>query len=721
MAERANWTIIKMVRCMLLNSKMAPEWWAEAVMMAAATTNVLPSLSKSKASPVTLFLKQKPRLEFFKPFGCKVWALKPKAKRDDKFEVICWEGTLLGYTNDYTSYRIIKHCEKSITYSRKVQFDEQNFPVCPAQRKSYSVRPTTAGDELPVFHPDPILPFEEALSVEDPREDNAGEEEIVDAFPALPDGGRRWVYVCDHQPADPVSSAIDAENIITGKSLRKQVCFVSSTMYPKSHALAMKSPDCDAWKAAEKKELNNMAKHEGFRQTFGINFDQKYAPTGKAASLRLLLLFALNSGLEIHRLDVRSAFLTCPLEDKVTLYPPHGFQCPSGTVLELRKAIYGLKQASSVWYKNLRVFLESIGFKQTESDPCVFVRLASEGKPATWIFAHVNDLVVISKDPLIFKKEMESEFDIKYLGTAEFLLGMNINQSDAMIHIHQTQYIERKLQEFGLKEAPIASCPLNPKEHLKAATSHEMDEFQKLVINYRALIGSLNYLSVLTRPDVSYAGTKQVGLVFKKEESLALSAHVDADWGNCPDTRRSVIGYIVLTNSQTISWKATRQATLSLLSTEAEYKALSDLGREIAWLANLLSEIKLNYTPNEIPVGIDNQGAIDLARSKISQNGFRTKHMDIRLHFVRELVTSKLIKLRYIKTTLNSADFLTKPTGRCGIRRSLAAIGRKRVTTQDDARMERQELLTKGAKLRKTEMPHEQRSSLAERITNNYY
>jgi hypothetical protein len=144
------------------------------------------------------------------------------------------------------------------------------------------------------------------------------------------------------------------------------------------------------------------------------------------------------------------------------------------------------------------------------------------------------------------------------------------------------------------------------------------------------------------------AGTKQVGLLFKKESSLLLSAHVDADWGNCLNTRRSVTGYVVLTNSQLLSWKATRQPTVSLSSTEAKYKALSDLGREIAWFDNLISELHVSYIPRAVLVGVDNQGAIDLARSEISQNGFRTKHMDIRLHFVQELIMLNLIKLKYI-------------------------------------------------------------------------
>jgi hypothetical protein len=192
---------------------------------------------------------------------------------------------------------------------------------------------------------------------------------------------------------------------------------------PKSHKLAMKSSDSLQWQEAEKKEIENMLCHDvwterprrandspiasawayrrklgpdnqvieykaricaqGFRQTLGINFDLKYAPTGKAASLRLLISFSLNRGLLIHQLDVRSAFLTCPLEEKVTLLPPPGFPCAPGTVLDLKRAIYGLKQASLAWHTRLNLFLFSIGFAATIANSCVYYIPGSIGGSAS--------------------------------------------------------------------------------------------------------------------------------------------------------------------------------------------------------------------------------------------------------------------------------------------------------------------------------------------------
>jgi hypothetical protein len=154
-----------------------------------------------------------------------------------------------------------------------------------------------------------------------------------------------------------------------------------------------------------------------------------------------------------------------------------------------------------------------------------------------------------------------------------------------------------------------------------------------------------------------------------------LVAYVDADWGNCPDTRRSTTGFVVMSGSHLITWKSSKQSTISLSTSEAEYKALSDLGRELAWLASFVKETQVNVDQAAIMVKVDNRGAIDLAKSEISQNGFQTKHMDIRLHFVRELLEVGLITLAYVSSAVNAADFLTKPIGKCPLRRSLALVG----------------------------------------------
>ncbi|PLW25783.1 hypothetical protein PCANC_26551 [Puccinia coronata f. sp. avenae] len=217
---------------------------------------------------------------------------------------------------------------------------------------------------------------------------------------------------------------------------------------------------------------------------------------------------------------------------------------------------------------------------------------------------------------------MEKEFNIKYMGDTSFLLGMKLDCSPSGIHLHQSQYIVRKLEEFGATDLPPSSCPIDPRSHLKKASESEVNQFKSLNVNYRALIGLLNYLSILTRPDVSFA-----------QEDFTLKVYVNADWANCPDTRQS--------------------------------------HTEVVWTRNLTQEIFSIPNPSPTTIFVDNRGAIDLALSQVSQNSFRTKHMDLRLHFVRDLVADKSVHLVYVSTQRNVADVLTKPVGQSVISRSI--------------------------------------------------
>jgi hypothetical protein len=137
------------------------------------------------------------------------------------------------------------------------------------------------------------------------------------------------------------------------------------------------------------------------------------------------------------------------------------------------------------------------------------------------------------------------------------------------------------------------------------------------------------------------AGTRDVGLTYKKQNEQRVKAYANADWGDCIVTRQSVTGYVVITGDHVLLWKSNKQDTISLSSAEAECKALSDLSREIVWISSLINEINIFKSPSNILVYIDNKAAIDLA-----QNGFCTKHMDIRLHFLCKHVQSHLHQVK---------------------------------------------------------------------------
>ncbi|PLW15159.1 hypothetical protein PCASD_14593 [Puccinia coronata f. sp. avenae] len=722
-----------MARCMLSQSNLAKEWWGEAVRTAMAVTNCLPSVRRGKVSPIQLMFGKRPNYGVFRPFGCKTWMIKPKHLRTTKFDSVSWDGIVIGYSNDYLAYKVIRLPDKSIIETKHAYFDESVFPTLGALNPSVDHFPHSG---LPDFESAALFPFQEEDNLntfqdEGGAPDEQEEERMVldndevheqeqpledqaevpvssweDSLPAPPP--RRLII---HGPRHPtlINSSVDSGNILR-YSRRPAVAFSAHTVEPRNHLQAMNSNDKDEWVKAEQREIDNMLAHnvwnevparpdivsipstwaykkklgsnnevvefkaricaQGFRQTHGLNFDLKYAPTGKPSSLRLLLSFAVSSQLLIHQLDVKSAFLTCDLDEKVYLTPPAGYRTGANVFLALNKAIYGLKQASLAWYNRLRNFLVKIGFSASIADPCVFWRSSD----LTWIFAHVDDLIIISKQPETFVKQING------------------------LILHQNQYIERKLSEFNFTEFPPSTCPIDPKSHLQKATSDELAQFAALGVNYRALVGSLNYLAILTRPDIAYSvsklsqfleqpgishfraavqvfrylhHTKSLGLLFGTGGSEPLIISVDADWGNCPDTRRSHTGYLATLNHHIISWKSCKQSTISLSSTEAEYKALSDAGKEAYWLINLCQEIFEDSPVKTAVIEVDNRGAIDLARSQVSQNGFRTKHMDLWLHHIRDLICAKTISLKYVSSASNSSYFLTKPVGRSKINRSL--------------------------------------------------
>ncbi|PLW34949.1 hypothetical protein PCANC_11417 [Puccinia coronata f. sp. avenae] len=257
---------------------------------------------------------------------------------------------------------------------------------------------------------------------------------------------------------------------------------------------------------------------------------------------------------------------------------------------------------------------------------------------------------------------MASEFQIKYMGAASFLLGMKLERVNGGLILHQNQYIERKLIEFNLARFSPSTCPIDPNSHLGKANPDELAQFAALGINYRALVGSLNYLSILTRPDISYSVSKLLQFL----EGPGINHYCAAVQVFRYLHHTKSLGYLATINHHIVSWKSLKQCTVSLSSTEAEYKALADAGKEASWLINLCQEIFCNTPTTLAVIKIDNCGAIDLACSQISQNSFR-EHMDLHLHYIQDLIKAKVISLKYVASVNNSANFLTKPVGRSRI------------------------------------------------------
>eukprot|EP00794_Sanderia_malayensis_P021071 gene21071-biopygen14635 len=281
------------------------------------------------------------------------------------------------------------------------------------------------------------------------------------------------------------------------------------------------------------------------------------------------------------------------------------------------------------------------------------------------------------------KKELQKRFCMKGLGEVHYLLGIQIERDRAKkkMLLHQAKYLSDMLLKYGMQDCKPVSTPQVTGSTLVVNDGAAIDK-QK----YQVIIGCLTYAASTTRPDIAQAlgsvnqfcsnhsgehwqsvkrilryikGRINLGIEFDgtKETNVQLGGFVDADWGSDPNGRKSRSGYIFTLCEVVISWLSKKQTTVALSSTEAEYIAASIATQEAIWLRALLADLKFTQdTPTLIEE--DNQGAI--AMSKNPKFHGRTKHVDIKCHFIRNKVENKEILLRYCATNDMVADMLTK-------------------------------------------------------------
>ncbi|GJY28760.1 hypothetical protein Tco_0404527 [Tanacetum coccineum] len=186
---------------------------------------------------------------------------------------------------------------------------------------------------------------------------------------------------------------------------------------------------------------------------------------------------------------------------------------------------------------------------------------------------------------------------------------------------------------------------------LKDCMVKDCDVERMSKVPYANAVGSLMYLMVCTRPDIVYAVS-----VVSRGNHVDVTGFVDSDYVKDPDKGRSITGYAFLVRGCVVSWKATLQHVVALSTTEAEYMTLTEAVKEAIWLRGLLEELGVKL--NTVAVNCDNQGAILLSRNHVFHK--RTKHINVRYHFIREVLEAKTVKVLKVGNEHNAADVLTK-------------------------------------------------------------
>lgn len=444
---------------------------------------------------------------------------------------------------------------------------------------------------------------------------------------------------------------------------------------------------------------------QGFSQVPGIDFDEVYAPVVKWDTIRLLSAIAAVHDFEIDQMDVRTAFLNGDLEEDVYMKIPTGIsEQPPTMYCKLNKALYGLKQAPRTWNKMLDDTLLSLGLEKSKYDSALY-SMCRDGI-RFYILVWVDDLKLVcsSREFLDnFKKRLMACFDMEDMGPVSDLLGIKFNRDrqNGTIHLSQEKYISSLLAQYSMQSANPVSTPLppneypqplvNPSDALDVASHHE----------YRKLIGSLLYLSTCTRPDLSFAvnalsrfqqtpsydhlllakrilrylkGTLYLGITYGRggnDSAIQLQNYSDANFAGDSD-RHSVAGYLSLFGGGPISWRSRKISYTSLSTTEAEYVAASMMTQEVLWLSRLLSSLGENVQ-HPIMIWLDNQPAIAITKNPVYES--KTKHLDVRYHFIRDYVADGTVKFSYVPTESMLADILTKPVTSCILNSCLYHMG----------------------------------------------
>lgn len=389
--------------------------------------------------------------------------------------------------------------------------------------------------------------------------------------------------------------------------------------------------------------------------------------------------------------DFHSAFLNGQLDaDKeVFMEQPPGYEEKDRRkyVVKLFKTIYGLKQAGRRWYEVLCKTLADLGFKKSEADPAVFY--IHENISIIILAIHVDNCTITGSNRKIldyYKAKIETRYKLKDLGPVNWLLGIKItrNLTERTISLSQTSYINSILARFNFTDLKPFSTPMDYNirysKNQCPQTPEEAAEMRH--IPYREALGSLMYCAVATRPDIAFSvgllaqfmenpgrihwegvkrifrylsGTKDWKLTYGGN-LRGLEGYTDAD-GSSQEHRHAISGYAFLMNGGAVSWSSKKQELITLSTAESEYIAATHAAKEALWLRRLIGEIFWPLT-HPIPLYSDSQSAIALTQD--GSYHARTKHIDIRYHFIRFVVQNGSINLIYCPTNNMTADTLTK-------------------------------------------------------------
>jgi hypothetical protein len=762
-AERSMRTLLDMARSMLADAGLPQKYWADAVQTAAYIRNLVPTSNSPAHVPAERWSQKRQDISHLRAFGCTCYAHVPVEISPSKLAPRSVKLTMIGYfehagyklldksTGKTFRSRDVVFDEQPPHYSTDdaVTYTSGDEPISANDLTAVAPRPQPISTLHPANHsPTPTSPTTSSTAGPAGNDDQGSGAEVSEPLNATNGADEPPTLRRSRRETKPSRHMLESLEYLNRTrahvSLTPQDLAADGLLsIPQSYHEAMKRPDLwlepmvkelqvmrdkgvyrlvprplgknvvkSRWVFANKyDDAGNVITHKarlvakGFTQVLGEDYDETYASVARLESVRLVCAIAASLGLHLWQADFVSAFLNSDNAFEVYMEQPPGFEeGGDDDVWLLLKTLYGTMQGAHDWAKNLERAYRAHGYYTSKADPQVRSRVI--GDEITLTSTWTDDILGASstkEGEIKAKGELAKSYELKDLGAAKFILGMKIEkiENSGDIRLSQQAYCERTIERFKMNDAKPRSTPLPAGLTLSADDSpknrDELDDMKN--VPYRQALGSLMWLQVATRPDLSYAvnllsrfannpgrkhwealkhtlaylkGTSDYGITYRHGGDLRPYGYVDADYAGDGDSSRSTEGHVFFVAGGPVSWTSKRQDTVALSTVEAEYTAFTRASQQAMWINKSLVEVGLRQ---EWPTNIfaDNQGAI--ANTQNYKNHRRTKHVRIKYHFVKERVEAGEISFPYIPSADNLADILTKPLPREAVLRCCRGIG----------------------------------------------
>ncbi|RVW61151.1 Retrovirus-related Pol polyprotein from transposon TNT 1-94 [Vitis vinifera] len=678
-AERRNRTLKDMVRSMISHSTLPESLWGEAIKTAVYILNRVPSKAVAK-TPYELWTSKKPSIRHLHVWGCPAEArpYKPNEKKLDSRTVSCY---FVGYSERSRGFKFYDPSTRSFFETgnakfiedvelsgreplRKVVFEEEfvNIPIITTGHGHImfndtiqNVQSITGIQDTPEIPPAQVMepiqvhqevtqqPQEPQVQVPLRRSTRERRSTISDDY---------VVYLQEHEfdmglEDDPISVSQVKQSSNSEKWIEAMKDEMKSMKdngvwdlveLPKG----VKPIGCKWIFKTKRDSKGNIVRYKarlvakGFTQKEGIDYKETFSPVSSKDSFRIIMALVAHYDLELHQMDVKTAFLNGNIDETIYMVQPENFESNDS--------------------KQLRTL-----------DQCIYLKFS--GSKFIILVLYVDDILLASSDVGLLhetKRFLSSKFDMKDLGNASFVLGIQIHRdrSRGILGLSQKAYIDKVLSRFGMSNCAPGDTPVakGDKFSLHQCPKNELEKKDMERFPYASAVGSLMYAQVCTRPDIAYIvgmlgrylsnpgmdhwkkakrvmrylqRTKDYMLTYRRSSHLEIVGYSDSDFAGCLDSRRSTSGYIFIIHSLLRSIKPWDMA------------------------ANFVTQLRIvDGIEKPLRINCDNKAAE--LYSKNNRSSSKSKHIDIKFLVVKERVQSLQVSIEHISTNSMIADPLTK-------------------------------------------------------------